>query len=125
MKSAYEMIQENIFFGVGLNNFTVVLPNFLPLSQILIFNQPVHNVFVLLFAEAGIFVFVLFIMLILFSIKTLLKQSYGVAAILFITILHFIILGSFDHYLLTIHQTQVMFWLTLGLSLAYTEIDEK
>ena len=125
LKSAYEMIQENIFFGVGLNNFTVVLPNFLPLSQILIFNQPVHNVFVLLFAEAGIFVFVLFIMLILFSIKTLLKQSYGVAAILFITILHFIILGSFDHYLLTIHQTQVMFWLTLGLSLAYTEIDEK
>lgn len=125
LKSAYLMIKENFVFGVGLNNFTVMLPKFLPLTQVLVFNQPVHNIFVLLFAEAGLFTFLMFTVLLIISIRAVLSKSYGVPAILFITILNLIILGSFDHYLLTIHQTQLMLWLTLGLSLAYTEVDEK
>lgn len=124
LKSSYSMIKEHMFFGVGLNNFTIALPDYLPLSQILVFNQPVHNIFILLLSEAGVFALVTFIALILFSLFVLLKQPYGIPAVLFVTILHFIILGSFDHYLFTIHQTQTIFWLTLGLSLAYTEIDE-
>lgn len=124
LKSAYLMVKANTFFGVGLNNFTVVLSDYLPLSQVLVFNQPVHNIFMLIFSEAGIFTLASFITLFIYSLFTLLKQDYGIAAVLFVTLLNFIILGSFDHYLLTAHQTQTIFWLTLGLSLAYTKVDE-
>ena len=117
------MIRENFLFGVGLNNFTVRVEDYLPPSQVLRFIQPVHNIFVLILSEAGVFAFITFLALLVFVLLILLKQPFGIPAVLFVTILQFFIMGSFDHYLLTIQQTQLLFWLTVGLALTYTKKD--
>ncbi len=122
-RSAYMMLDENALFGVGLNNFTVRVEDFLPATQVLRFIQPVHNIFVLVFSETGIFGLILFVSMLLYSLVNLLRQPFGIPAILFVSLLQFFILGSFDHYLFTVHQTQTLVWLTLGLSLTYTERD--
>ena len=122
-RSAYGMIRENFLFGVGLNNFTVRVEDYLPPSQVLRFIQPVHNIFVLILSEAGVFAFITFLALLVFVLLILLKQPFGIPAVLFVTILQFFIMGSFDHYLLTIQQTQLLFWLTVGLALTYTKKD--
>ncbi len=122
-RSAYMMLKENTLFGVGLNNFTVRVEDYLPPSQILRFTQPTHNIFVLLLAEAGVFAFITFLALLIFVAVTLLEQPFGIPAVLFVTILQIFIIGSLDHYLLTIQQTQLLFWLTVGLALTYTKKD--
>lgn len=122
-KSAYMIIEKNFLFGGGLNNFTVIQEDFLPSTQVLRFIQPVHNIFILVFSESGIFTLITLVALLLFCIKVLLGHNFGFPAVFFVTILQFFILGSFDHYLFTIHQMQILFWLTVGLSLTYTNID--
>lgn len=117
------MLDDNALFGVGLNNFTAKVEDYLPKSQVLRFIQPTHNIFVLLFSEVGLFGFVSFLLLFMFVLFSLLSQSFGIPAILFITLLQFVLLGSFDHYLLTIHQMQLLFWLTVGFALTYTKED--
>ena len=123
LKSAYQMAADNTPFGVGANNYTIALQDYLPLTQVLVFNQPVHNVFALILAESGIFALLAFLALLIFVGARLLGDSFGYSAVFFITLLQFFILGSFDHYLYTAHQTQILFWLTLGLALSYTDDD--
>jgi O-antigen ligase len=123
LKSANMMLDESSLFGVGMNNFVVASPRFLPQSQILIFNQPVHNIFVLILAESGIFAFLTYFSLFIYAGFTALKREFGVSTLLFVSLLQFIILGCFDHYVYTIHQTQILFWLTIGLALSYTKVD--
>ncbi|MBI2414737.1 O-antigen ligase family protein [candidate division WWE3 bacterium] len=123
--SAYQMIVQNPVWGVGLNNFTVNLSNYLPLSQVLTFNQPVHNTFLLIFAESGVFVLLAFFAILFLCFRSLLAQGFGFPVVLFINLLQIIILGSFDHYFYTIPQTQILFLLTVGLSLTYTYTNAK
>lgn len=122
-KSAYMMLEDTPSFGVGLGNFTVKVEEYLPRSQVLRFMQPVHNIFVLIFAESGIFALMVLFIVLLAAMATLLDRAFGIPAIIFVSILQFFILGSFDHYLLTIQQMQLLFWLTVGLALAYTKGD--
>ncbi len=124
LNSALSMISENPYWGVGFNSFTVALQNYLPLTQVLSFNQPVHNVPLLIFAESGIFALILLAILSLYSFWALLQQRFGLPALLFINLLQMVILSSFDHYFYTIHQTQLLYLLTLGLTLTYTNFDE-
>jgi hypothetical protein len=93
------------------------------LTQVLVFNQPAHNVFALVASESGVIAAAALVFLLIFVAVTLLNHSFGYPAVLFVTILQFFVLGSLDHYLWTIHQTQILLWLTLGLALAYTNRD--
>ena len=79
-------------------------------------HQPVHNIFLLIAAEAGIFALAFF----LFAIYNIVRHSKTAVPepILRYTLL--IILGGFlglglvDHYMFTIQQGSLIFWLTLG-----------
>jgi O-antigen ligase len=111
MVAAFSMIQDNFFFGVGLNNFIVKLSNYwIPEAYRLW--QPVHNLYLLIFAETGIFVFILVSVFIFLSVKKLIigKNYYPLLA--FIAILF---LGLFDHYWLTLQQNQILLSIVLGL----------
>lgn len=63
MQVAINMIKENPFLGVGLNNYTLVDQNFDPTSEKVTshFPYPVHNTFLQLGAEIGIPGFLAFI----------------------------------------------------------------
>ena len=113
--ASYRMIKDNFWFGVGLNNFTVFVDKYNFDSLDIRFSQPVHNIFLLVFSESGVFGFVLLLGFIYFSLKRLVNSSYF--HIFLISVLQVILLGSFDHYLFTMHQTLLLFWVIFGLGL--------
>lgn len=113
--ASYRVIKDYPLFGVGLNNLTVFIDKYAPESSDIRFTQPVHNVFALVFAEAGVFSFAFFGVFLFFAAKKLLNSSYF--HVLLISLLQIIMLFSLDHYFFTINQTQLLFWIILGLTL--------
>lgn len=99
-----EIIKNNFVIGTGLGTNILALQNYSKNlffnSQPLAFLQPVHNIFLLIISETG------FIGLLVF-LKILLKKHLLVLLIL--------LLGSFDHYFLTVQQGQLLLTLILGI----------
>jgi O-antigen ligase len=114
-RASYRMIKDHPLFGVGWNNSTVLMDEYNYETRDLKFVQPVHNIFLLVFSEAGVFSFILFAAFLYVSGKKLINSSYF--HLFLISFLQILILGSFDHYFLTINQTLLLFWIVLGLSL--------
>ena len=103
-KESVRMIAGNPVFGIGINNFFDSLnPGFKNFSEI----QPVHNIFLLTFSETGIIGLSFLILLLTMAAKNN-KLS-------FIAVFAVIILGSLDHYLLTLQQGQFIFTILISL----------
>lgn len=81
---AKELITKNLFLGSGINTFPLVNPDL----------QPVHNIYLLVFAETGIVGFGIFLTLIY---KALRKANSTLLLII-------LIISFFDHYFLTLQQ---------------------
>jgi len=112
-KVAWLMIKHFPLVGVGLNNFIVRLPEFGGVSETVRFLQPVHNLFLLVAAETGLVGFLIFLWFLFLTFKRLSGRTglaLGLAAIL--------VLGLFDHYWLTLQQSQLLLAIVLGLSWA-------
>lgn len=116
IESSVLMIKAKPLTGVGLNLFTSNLEKYKKVRGPIRFIQPVHNIFLLLLAESGVFPFLAFLLF----LKNLFTKSLekGVSALPVVLILQLLILGTFDHYLLTIQQGMLLFWLTLGIALS-------
>jgi hypothetical protein len=109
--SSYELIKENFVFGVGFGESTRHIERYMPRSPDIRFVQPVHNIFILLFVEAGIFALVTFVYLFYLSFN----KALGLPVLLPVWLLSVVILGSFDHYFITMPQTLVILFLILGI----------
>lgn len=125
---AGRMIGASPWRGVGLNNFTVRMADFAGHLTWPYFLQPPHHLFLLVTAETGILggLFLLGGLVQLYrrlltgwsgssgnpasgrSVEDRCRLGLGLLAAL-------TILGSFDHYLLTIPPGQLLTWLTLGV----------
>jgi len=105
--SSLSLIVKNPLFGVGPGGFITGLGD-------MRFTQPVHNIFLLVFSECGIFSFLLFLFLFYLAVKKMINPSYFF--IFLISLLQIVFMGSLDHYFWTIHQTLILMWMTLGLS---------
>lgn len=106
IEQSIKMININPVFGVGVNNFFNNLDKeFNSPSEI----QPVHNIFLLIFAETGIIGFMFLIALFIIAVKNI--QG-------FITVLVILVLGTFDHYLFTQQQGQLLFTIIVSLLIA-------
>ena len=107
IKASWIMIKENFLSGVGLNNFTPNLPrvtnSFLNAWEL----QPVHNIFLLIFSEVGIFGLVAFLFLFLSALSPTTYSLYAIA-----------ITGLNDHYWLTLQQNILLLTYTLVVSYA-------
>jgi len=121
LSSAYENIPRNLFFGVGLNASTTIIDKHFDVVEVVRFTQPPHNIFVLLLLEGGAFFLLAFVFLLGYVFYLLLRQSFGVPALVFVSLLQIVVMGSFDHYFFTMQQTKLLFLLTLGIGLAYTK----
>lgn len=64
MQIAFEMIRNNLFYGVGINNYTRVVTMYDPTGLTYVYLQPVHNLFLQLTAEIGIFGLIVFLWII-------------------------------------------------------------
>jgi hypothetical protein len=107
IRASLQLIKENFWFGVGLNNF---IPNLVKVSNTFVNAwelQPVHNIFLLVFSELGVLGFIAFLF-ILFSGVQLYPVPFTLYAIL--------ATGQFDHYWLTLQQNMLLFVFVLVTS---------
>lgn len=104
------------YLGTGLNTNAFLNKDTPFFVREVNFLQPVHNIYWLLLAEGGLILFIPFILLVLYFYLKSLKNSVFIS----ITLSQFLLLGVFDHYLLTSHQMLLLVLLTLTASLNYT-----
>ena len=106
ISAAIDIFAKNPLFGVGSLNFIpqLALQNLTSANQIRLL-QPVHNVFLLILAENGFFGLIIFAFLLLFVLK---KAKTKAKILLFISL---VIFASFDHFLWTLNQGRLLFWL--------------
>lgn len=102
--------------GIGLSNYITQLPNYsIAYPEVSWWLQPVHNIFLLVLAEAGVIGLIVFYTLLA---KTIRKQIADKNLALFFALVAIILTGLVDHYWLTLQQTQLFFSLVIGASLS-------
>lgn len=138
---ALRAIVNNPVLGVGVGNFVARMDDYLPREKYArrgeyslaatakkplepwLF-QPVHNIFLLVGAEIGLFGLAFFSWF-LFSLfkkiwlKTLKARNVLVKNSLFLAIFsEFMLFGLFDHFFLTLQPAKLLFWFVLGMIVA-------
>jgi O-antigen ligase len=107
--AAIKMIKESPWFGCGLGNFLVKLPEFQKNSGVY-WLQPVHNILILVWSEVGLlglfFVFLFFNKVINWK-----KMNFVFKAILVVVLIS----GMVDHYWLTLPQNIWLLAIVVGL----------
>lgn len=111
--AAGKMFAEKPFFGIGLNNFTIRLPEKGVGPSSSWWLQPVHNVFLLSLSETGLVGFLLLVLIFYLGLNRagVNKKQYLVAGLLFV-----VLTGFFDHYWVTLQQNQLLLAIIFGLS---------
>lgn len=120
---SFLILRENVFLGVGLNNFFIHEAFFQKNISATLF-QPVHNIFILTLVEVGIFASLILPVILFYSLKNTYKylkakkqtESSTLYKNLFILILCIIFIGSFDHFFLTVQQGMLMVSVILGMA---------
>jgi O-Antigen ligase len=110
---AGRLISQNFFLGEGLNTFVISESRMGNLGFYLWTLQPVHNIFLLIFSETGIFGLLLIYLLLVKSTQEsilLNNKAYYLALVFILTT------GLFDHYWFTLQQNMFLFALVLGNS---------
>ncbi|MEX1061891.1 MAG: O-antigen ligase family protein [Patescibacteria group bacterium] len=113
LTSSWEMFKSAPFWGVGLGSFTKALPLFGVPAGLLLFLQPVHNIFALVASESGILALGAFLFLWFFAFKKGIEKKDH---LLTISLGQLLLLGFFDHYLYTLPQGLFLLSLVWGLS---------
>ncbi|MCD6085712.1 O-antigen ligase family protein [bacterium] len=116
-KIGKELTQKTKFLGVGLGNYLIAVQKFNLFSKYNLTlpweRQPVHNFYLLILDEIGIFglvFFFLFLCLLLFEKKEGLEKH-----LFFYLILGWLLWAGFDHFFWTLYQGIIIFWLSLGI----------
>lgn len=117
---AREMIRAHPVIGVGLNNFLTRIPDYSRITSYLDL-QPAHNTYLLIAAETGIIglgftVYGLGLLALRITRKSIRLDEKSIAIIL--SFLSILMLSIVDHYFYTIHQTQLLAALVIGMCIA-------
>lgn len=113
VKASFRIIKENWLLGTGGGNFVEGMEGFVPrTSRGILLTQPVHNIFLLYVAEFGILGFLLIFYVLFYAIIKNIKRVslYGILLLFVI-----IVIGIFDHYLFSLPQGMVIFFVFLFL----------
>ncbi|MFA6436950.1 MAG: O-antigen ligase family protein [Candidatus Paceibacterota bacterium] len=114
--AAFNIIKKSPLTGVGLGNFIIKLKESYPGLSSWQY-QPVHNIYLLVFSEIGIFGIVAFLSVLFLIFKNCLKSKiYGLDLVVFSGLgVVFLAIGLVDHFFFTINQGILLFWLILGI----------
>ena len=113
LEQGKKVASDNLFFGVGINNFPRALTVLEP-GERSWYYQPIHNTYLLVLAEIGIFGFISFILLV-FYIKPGKRYSQSKDIYNFGIYISLIALLFFDHFWWSLHFGVLLFWFILGL----------
>ena len=116
-QAAFELILKYPLFGVGSANFVHTLSSFnlFSIADTRLI-APVHNVFLLIFAEEGIVGLSLFVILLYAVFKNI--SSRWQLALATVIIIFF----SVDHFLWTLQQGRFLFWLSVAYILRSSKV---
>ncbi len=120
--SKKEILHNNCWTGIGIGQFSIIFNNLNPANLPTYHIQPVHNLYLLIWSEIGLFGLVLLILIIKNNFQTFIVSSKQKLFILLVS--GFLLLGFFDHYFWTLPQGQFIFWLTLALLLTSGKIKD-
>ena len=117
IKNSLPIIKKNWAAGAGIGNYTLALNRQRP-GQESFYYQPAHNVFLLVWSEAGIIGLLFLVGLIIFVFMRLLRRpeygssrdDNGVGILVAL-----VVLMTFDHWLWSLHFGVLFFWLVLGV----------
>lgn len=111
LSESRDIIKDNILFGTGIGNYITQTIKERKNDYFWTF-QPVHNTFLLVLAEVGIFGFLFFILflawIVFYSFEKKEFLNLSILIILFIIMLY-------DHWLWSLHFGIMFFWLVMGL----------
>jgi O-antigen ligase len=119
IKDSLSIILARPLTGVGLYNFIPALNTIQESNSQTTNFQPVHNIFLLIASETGLIGLTLFSIIIFKTYKRLLNKTNPQQKTMLIILTTIFILGIFDHYWLTLQQTQLLFALILAISLTH------
>ncbi len=114
-RAAVDMWRVSPVFGKGLGNFMIVLPES-DVSRYINFIQPAHNIFLLALAEVGVAGIAGIIIFFWYMIKSA-RFYRGTIPLWFAACGYFLVIGSIDHYPVTLQQGQLWSVVLLGLIL--------
>lgn len=112
---AWNMIRSHPLIGVGYQNFVLEMDHYTPRELKDSEHQPVHNIYLLVAAETGVFGLAFFVLFFGLLLLQTWKTSWTIlTAFLFSLLSGLLIMGLFDHYLLTIQQGRLVLFLCAG-----------
>ena len=119
-QQATELLEENWLHGVGINSYTLAVKDAIDSGLSGKEYQPVHNVYMLVFVELGLFGLIIFLALIIQVIRSswlavnqhIIHPRVVTYSCIFAVML---VLFLFDHYFWTLSVGIMLFWLMLGL----------
>lgn len=117
IEQGMDVLRDHWFAGVGIGNDTAYLQaqdRKNNLYKAGTSYQPVHNIYMLIFVELGIFGLVAFIFFIL-SLFFHSQWKSPTVVIWSLAIIALAIVGVFDHYLWSLHSGIMLFWIVAGL----------
>ncbi len=106
----------NNFLGVGFGGFSdFYMRSFPKLPEYMY--QPVHNTYLLILTELGVFGFFVFIVLIFYLLYNLkkIRDKKGVSDVLVFMLVPVFIISFFDHYYWSIPSSFLLVWIVLSL----------
>ena len=116
-EQALTLIKSDWLLGQGLGNYTLAVYQKINSAWPGYDYQPVHNLYLLVLAELGIFGAAL-LGLILFLLLNFLNRVSSLEKIVgFLCLFAVLFISLFDHYFWTLYFGVMVFWLVLGLSL--------
>ncbi|MBI3305505.1 O-antigen ligase family protein [Candidatus Parcubacteria bacterium] len=120
VRSAWHIIADRPFFGVGPGVFVQALPRYAPELTESWQRQPVHNLWLLMLVELGVVGFVAFIVFIWRLLRPLSIRAesgeHALAKALAVGWLAILIVFSLgDHFFWTLPQGRILFWVVLAV----------
>ncbi len=103
------------YLGVGIGNFTEVMQEYSADKLMPWEFQPVHNIYMLILNEQGILSLGLYLYLFYYIAKKLIDNKNNWNLILLSIGFAFLIIGLFDHYLISLYQGQLLFFSYMAL----------
>ena len=117
--ASFSMFKDFPLSGVGLNNFTVRLEDYKFIVGVTRFIQPAHNIYLLVLSESGLLGLTGFLILILAAFRKAYRSRMNrLGIVILVSLLQLLFLGLFDHYLLTLQQGMLIFWILIGIALS-------
>lgn len=113
-KAGIEMFQDSPLFGVGLGNMVGILPEYWGRESVIRgWLQPVHNIYLLFLAEAGIFGFLGWSWLV--KERLFKRKKKKIKRVVLVSLLVILLTGLVDHYWITLPQNWWLMGVVIGL----------